>query len=133
MLYLLPFFKDGCKVTYHPKPEELICIQLASYLKEMTLTGKCKHVWFHVSNEGSTSGKAFWGARQRNMGKFSGVADYVFLGSPCVALEIKAGKNKLQDAQKTFQQWCKDCRVEYHVACSFAEAEQILKTTGVII
>jgi len=124
--------KEGCKMTYSPKPEELICIQLTSYLKEMTLTGKCDHVWFHVSNEGSSPGKQFWGARQRNMGKFSGVADYIFLGDPCLALEIKDGNKKLQESQKVFQQWCGDCNVSFRVARSFQEAVDVLKECGVI-
>jgi hypothetical protein len=116
----------GCAINYCPKPEESICIYLAAYLKEMSITGKCKHVWFHVSNEGSSKGKQLWGARQRNMGKFAGVADYVFLGNPCLALEIKAGKKPLQESQKIFKQWCGDCLVTYAVATSYQEAVDIL-------
>jgi len=129
--YLLDFMR-GCKINYEPKPEELICIKLASYLKEMSITGRCKHVWFHVSNEGSAKGKQLWGMRQRNMGKFAGVADYVFMGDPCLAMEVKNGNKKLQDTQETFKRWCDDCKVPYHVVGSYDEAITLLSTWGII-
>ncbi len=122
----------GCSLKYDPAPEELICIKFAAYMKEMSITGKCKHVWFHVSNEGSAKGKQLWGMRQRNIGKFAGVADYIFLGDPCLALEIKNGKKKLQDSQETFKKWCEDCNVNYRVAYSFAEAVDILKECQIV-
>lgn len=133
MLNYLFNFLRGCTLNYVPKPEESICIYLAAYLKEMTLTGKCRHVWFHVSNEGSSKGKQLWGARQRNMGKFAGVADYVFLGNPSFALEIKNGKKPLQESQEIFKRWCGDCLVTYAVAGSYQEAVNILIENKIII
>lgn len=120
--YLLNFMR-GSRLNYALKPEELICVQFTSYMKEMTLTGKCKHVWFHVANEGSGGGKQFWGKRQRNMGKFAGVSDYVFLGNSSLALEIKAdAKKTLEDSQEIFKRWCGDCDVPYVMATSYQEA-----------
>lgn len=121
-----------CKVTHSPKPEELICLKLASYLREMSITGKCKHVWFHVSNEGSAPGKHIWGARQRNIGKFAGVADYIFMGDTCLALEIKAGKKKLEESQEVFKRWCDDTNVPFRVAYSYEDALSVLKECGII-
>jgi len=100
----------------------------------MTLTGKCKHVWFHVSNEGSAPGKQLWGSRQRNMGKFAGVADYIFLGpSHNLALEIKDGKKALQTPQKDFKNWCELCEVRFEKAESYEEAIEIVKRLNIII
>lgn len=131
MNYLLDFMKT-CKVNRQPIGEEFICTKLAHFMREMSITGQCKHVWFHVSNEGSAPGKQLWGARQRNIGKFAGVSDYVFLGDPCLALEMKNGKKKLQDSQETFKKWCTDCNVTYRVAGSFEEAIAILKENRII-
>lgn len=101
-------------------------------MRKMTLTGRCKHVWFHVSNEGSANNKQLWGIRQRNMGKFAGVADYIFIGTnSSLALEIKNGKNTLQPSQKEFQRWCEDCNVPHKVAYSFEEAVDIVKDLGI--
>lgn len=122
----------SCKTTKNLKPEEMICVRFASYMKEMSITGKCKHVWFHVSNEGSSKDKEVWGARQRNMGKFAGVADYVFLGEPCLALEIKNGKKKLQESQEVFKKWCEDMKLIYRVAGSYEEAVNIVKECGIV-
>lgn len=100
----------------------------------MTLTGKCKHVWFHVSNEGSAPGKQLWGARQRNMGKFAGVADYIFMGSSTnVALEIKDGKKPLQPSQKDFKNWCELCEVRFEKAESYEEAIEIVKRLNIVL
>ena len=131
MNYLISFMKI-INIKYQPKPEELICIKFASFLREMSITGKCKHIWFHVSNEGSAPGKHLWGSRQRNMGKFAGVSDYVFMGPKCLALEIKNGNKKLQESQEIFKKWCEDCNVPYHVAGSYEEAVNILKKYEII-
>lgn len=121
--YLLHFLRFSKTPGIRFKPEELICVQFRSYLTDMTLTKRCKCVWFHVSNEGSGAGKAKWGARQRNMGKLAGVSDYVFMGNGInLALEIKDGNKPLQPSQKDFQKWCKDSGVPYEVAKSLDEA-----------
>lgn len=131
MLYLLDFMRSFSS-SRDLKPEEAICVQFAAYMREMSITGRCRHVWFHVSNEGSSKGKALWGMRQRNMGKFSGVADYVFLGDPCLALEIKNGNKRLQDSQETFKRWCGDCGVIFRLASSYQEAVDIVKELGIV-
>ncbi len=102
-------------------------------MREMTLTGRCKYVWFHVSNEGSAPGKQRWGSRQRNMGKFAGVADYIFLGEKGnLALEIKDGNKSLQPAQKQFKRWCIDCGIPFELATSYEEAIEFVSKHGVV-
>jgi hypothetical protein len=91
------------------------------------------HVWSHIANEGSAGGKQRWGARQRNMGKFAGVADYLFLGKTCFALEIKAGKKKLEESQETFKKWCQHCSVPYAVAYTYKEAVDLVIANKIVI
>jgi hypothetical protein len=124
--YLIEFMRS-IPLRHVPKPEELICLQLVAYLKEKTLLGKCKHVWFHVPNEGNSPNKQLNGAKQRNIGKFAGVADYIFLGEPSAALEIKNGKKKLSPAQETFKKWCLDRGILFDVAGSVDEAISFLE------
>ena len=114
--------------------EELICVQFANYMREMTLTNRCSHVWFHVSNEGNSSNKQLWGSRQRNMGKFSGVADYIFLGKHSnLALEIKNGNKPLQESQKDFKSWCEINNVPFEKATSFNECVDIVKLHKIVL
>jgi len=132
MINLLHYLRPS-SCNYRLKGEELICVRFTAYMREMTLTGRCKYVWFHVSNEGSAAGKQIWGARQRNMGKFAGVADYIFLGNTNLALEMKDGKKPLQPSQKDFQSWCKSCEVHFKTAHSLEEAVEIVESMKITL
>lgn len=134
---LLHFLRFCPTSNLESKGEGAICAQLRSYLTEETLTGKCNCVWFHPQNEGnkpSKHGWRFWNF-QRNIGKFAGVSDYIFLGDKfCLCLEIKDGKkNKQEKNQKIFEQWCNQNAVPYLVASSFEEAITIIKEHGIVI
>lgn len=113
------------------KEENRICIRLATYLKEATLTNKCPYVWFHIANEGKAS--PVFGALVRAIGKIAGVPDYIFVGSSkCLFLEIKAKTGKLSPSQKHFKMWCEQWRVPYEVAYSYEEAVSMLGSYCVV-
>lgn len=129
--YLLPV-SVKCKL----KPEDSLCLEIANYLRAKTLEGECPFVWFHVANEGyfSASNKIrFWGMIKKAIGKFPGIADYIFLGNgKCFALEIKTKKTRQSENQKKFQDWCVLNKVPYECVNSFEDALIFFKENGII-
>jgi len=109
------------------KCEDLLAYQVATYLREQSLANKLPFVWFHVANEFASKNKTF-GAKLSAQGRLTGVADYIFLGkNKCFALELKYGKGKQSEAQKSFENWCKTLDVPYFVAYSLNESINYIK------
>lgn len=122
---LLKYF-EVTPVNVKLKPEDSLCYEFAHFLKTKTLQGLCPYVWFHVANEGyalTTFRVRLWGQVKKSIGKFPGVADYIFLGEKkCFALEIKTKKTKQSENQKTFEKWCNLNNVTYACVHSLEEA-----------
>lgn len=113
--------------------ENKLSIQLANYLREMTLTGKCKAVWTKIAHE-TNSNSIPYGNLMRNMGKLAGVPDYIFTwDEKCLWLELKNGKkNKLSKDQEFFREWCKSTNTDWAIAYSLMEALDIIVGRGII-
>lgn len=133
---LLYYFRTAPSSHLEFKGEGAICYAFRLYLTEKEIQGKCHAVWMHIQNESNQSTKKnhkFWNF-QRNIGKFGGVADYLFLGDQFnLALEIKDGKkNKLSAAQLFFKKWCLREGVPYREAYGLEEAINIVHEYGIV-
>ena len=114
------------------KGENLLSIRFANYLREMTLTGKCNAAWTKVAHETSSHSHSF-GNLMRNMGKMTGVPDFVFTWQGKVLwLELKDGKKgKLSEGQQFFKDWCLETKSPWEIAYSYEEAIKIVADYGI--
>jgi hypothetical protein len=123
LLFLQPIFKYMLPRNTRIEPEQRICIEISNRLKELTLTGKYKGVWFHVANEGKRS--RIVACLLKAMGLHSGVSDYVFVWSGgALFAEIKGKGNSPTPNQKIFKKWCEVYNLEYEV---FYDCESLLE------
>jgi len=103
--------------------ENLMAYQLATWLREQSLTNDFPLVWFHVANEISNNKSFTFGSLLRAQGKFPGITDFIFLGSQiCGALELKMPKGRMSENQLLFQSWCNDKKVTHKIAYDVNEA-----------
>lgn len=101
-------------------------------LKKATQTGKLNAVWYHIPNSGLRSER--YGNSLKMQGMLAGVPDYAFAWSDGAGfIELKFGKNSLQDKQKTFKQWIELCGINYAVCYTCDEALDTLRKWGVLI
>jgi len=116
------------------KGEPALCVQFRTWLTKEEHDDRCTCVWFHPQNESNQVGNQRWWNLQRNMGKFAGVSDYVFMGDKInLCLEIKDGpKGKQSEAQSCFEQWCNKKKVPYELARTLDEAIKFVRQYGVI-
>ena len=123
LLFLLPIFKYSIPRNTRIEPEQRICIEISNKLKELSVTGKYKGVWFHVANEGKRS--KIVACLLKAMGLHSGVSDYVFVWSGgALFAEIKVKGNSPTTNQKIFKKWCEEVGLEYQV---FYDCESLLE------
>ena len=116
---LIPLLLPNFKPPRGAKGENQICLDIASWLREQTLTKDFDYVWFHVPNQFSGTYKGVFGAMLSWMGRIAGVPDYVFMSKAnCFFVEIKAQKGTQSEHQKLFQKWCDSKCVPYHICRS---------------
>lgn len=110
---LLPNQTLGSKTL---KPEQLICVEFANSMRQMTLENNIPYVWFHIPNEFLPSARVNYSFENKlkHMGKIAGVPDYCLLShKDCFFIEFKAQKRPQTPAQKLFEKWCADKNVSY--------------------
>lgn len=114
--------------------ENLLSIQFASYLREMTLTDRCSCVWTKIAHETSGKSHAF-GNLMRNMGKMAGVPDFIFTSKNITLwLELKDGKSKkLSPDQEFFKKWCEGTGSKWAIAYTLHQAITVLEDEGIVM
>lgn len=138
MNWLLSLMSPGklSKTVYSRlKPEERLSKEIADNCRAWTLEGSLRAVWTHIPNElgGGTRNADIRYAYTKHMGMIPGAPDLIFVGLyDTVFIELKAGKNTLNDNQKNFQKWCKKEKVKYHVCYSLEEVKQVLITAELL-
>jgi hypothetical protein len=127
---LLSILLPSRPVSYFSlKPEQKICVEFASDLRQLTIQRKLPYVWFHIPNEYMANRHNFvFEMKQHHMGKLRGVPDYAFLGkNDSFFIEFKAGKAKLSESQEIFQEWCQSQGVDYFLCRSAQEGMEVVK------
>ncbi|MEN5278937.1 hypothetical protein ABE527_18570 [Brucella sp. TWI432] len=116
-------------------PEDVISIDFANRPREWTITRRLIAVWTHIPNEvaGGSKNAGLRYAIAKALGMISGAADYVFLwDGGSAAIEMKAPKGTQSGNQSDFQKWCELMDVPYYVTRSADEAEEKLRTLGIL-
>lgn len=108
------------------KEEDLMCVQFAAYVRQLSLENKLPYVWFHIPNQLSGTYKPIFGLKQSWMGRMSGIPDYCFMGEKSFFIEFKSKKGKLSPGQVIFEKWSKHCGVPFYMCKSFEEAKEII-------
>lgn len=114
-----------------PLNEDGIAYQVRCNLALYTMQGRLKAVWFHVPNEAKRSRQL--GVIMKALGMIPGVSDFVFLwdGGGGV-IELKYGKNGLQDSQVIFLEWCRTYNVPRAVCYGANQVDTVLHEWGVL-
>ena len=110
-------------------PEESGSVEIANWLREITLNGRLHAMWMHTPNEmaGGTRTAKLRHAKALNMGMIPGWPDYTFFPQgPAVLCEYKVGKGRQNDNQISVQRWAQDTGLHYHLFRSREELEEIL-------
>lgn len=109
------------------KPEARECVQFKAELDRALLEGRGEFLYLHIPNEFAGKQRKVFGALLLAMGVFPGAADYLIANhNRFMFIEFKAGKNKQNDNQKTFQHWCDAVGIEYYVMYTWQEAIELL-------
>lgn len=89
--------------------------------------------WFHPANGGYRNPRE--ARKLKDMGVRPGVADLAMIlpGARAGFIELKAGKGRQTDTQKTFQADCERLGAPYAVCRSLNEVEQTLRSWGVAL
>lgn len=111
-------------------PEDRVCVEFATRLRQWTLEGRLRAVWSHPANELCKPDAAT--AVARALGLITGTPDYLFLGSVSAALEAKAPGAYPNPGQKDFRDWCATHGVPWRVFRSADEGETILRELGIL-
>lgn len=127
-LELLPLLLPDFKPPRGARGENLICLDIAMFLREQSLTNeKFPYVWFHVPNQFAGTYKGVFGAMLSWMGRIAGVPDYVFMGKgQCFFIEVKTASGSQSEHQKLFQKWCESKEVPYYVCRSLDDVRNVL-------
>lgn len=113
--------------------ESKTCVAFANRLRQYTLEGTLKAVWFHPTNESPGKEHIHWQKLKKLEGRIPGTPDYVFLwdqGAGC--LEFKTLQGRLSPFQKLFASWCNLAQIPYEVVHTPEQALEHLKTWGVL-
>lgn len=82
---------------------------------------------FHIPNEGQRTKTFAW--KLQRMGVRAGAADYIWMlgpGGRCLFFEMKTAKGKQSEAQKLFEQDCKEADAQYWIFRSWTEAADFM-------
>lgn len=110
------------------KGEALLCIDIATYLRQLSFEGNLPYVWFHVPNQFSGQYRGMFGALMVWMGRICGIPDYAFLGRDrCFFVEVKTDRGTQSDNQKAVQRWCESIGVPYHICRSLDDMKKVLQ------
>lgn len=125
--YLLPLMLPDYKQPKNIKGESAICVEIAWYLKGLSLEGNFPYVWFHVPNQFLGKYNGLGGAILTFMGRICGIPDYAFLGRDgCFFIEVKTDKGIQSENQKVVQKWCEDVGVRYYLCRSLEDVKRVL-------
>ena len=126
--YLLPLMIPDYKQPKNIKGESAICVEIAWYLKALSLEGNLPYVWFHVPNQFLGKYNGLGGAILTFMGRLCGIPDYVFVGRQGgFFIEVKTDKGIQSENQKIVQKWCESVGVPYYLCRSLQDVKNVLK------
>lgn len=133
LVALLHRKKLSPKAEGNLKPEERLTVAVANTLRQASLQGRLRAVWFHVPNEHQGKGRVHMLriAVKIAMGVIAGVSDLVFLWADGAGvIEMKVGTG-LSDHQRNFSKWCGHEGVRFALCRSVQEVEAALVQWGV--
>lgn len=111
--------------------EDKLSVEVADYLRESTITGAYRGVWFHVPNQGHRSQAT--GAKFKAMGLIPGVPDFALMWEGgCGLIELKTEDGALTRNQRDFVHWCGKAGVSHAVCRSVEDVHVSLLSWGAI-
>ncbi len=115
------------------KPEAELTVHCANDLRQWTLEGSLRAVWFHVPNEFGGRKQPAFGALMSAMGRINGVGDFVFLWkSGCGLIELKTPTGRQTENQEDFQQWCESLGIDYQICRSRSDMRRTLEGWNIL-
>lgn len=115
------------------RPEDLLCFEIVSNIRQLILKNQFDGVFFHVENETGYKRTASQNLIAKVMGKIPGAPDYVFMRrGHGIAIEIKTKTGKMSKNQKVFKEWCDETCVPYYVCKSWEEVKDVITAHGYI-
>jgi hypothetical protein len=108
-------------------PEDILQMQVARYLN----IAAPNLVWFHPANGGYRNPRE--AKKLKDMGVKPGVADLAMIlpDGRAAFIELKAGKNGLENSQKAFRDLCAANSIPYAVCRSLEDVDATLRNLGV--
>ena len=134
LIALLQRKKLSDKAEGNLKPEERLTVAVANMLRQASLQGRLRAVWFHVPNEHQGKGRVHMLriAVKIAMGVIPGVSDFaVMWASGAGVIEMKVGTG-LSDHQRNFSNWCGHQGVRFVLCRSVEKVEGTLEEWGVL-
>lgn len=128
---LLDLVGDG-RGRFPPGTEDALALAVANLLRQVTLEGRFRGVWWHSANElAGLSPKH--GGIARALGMIGGAPDLVCLGARgALALELKTVKGRQSRRQRLFERWALSEGCPYIVCRSVEEVLSVLTGHGFI-
>lgn len=125
---LIPILLHDYRPPKNIKGESAICVEIAWFLKDITLTGNFPYVWFHVPNQFLGKYNGLGGAILSFMGRICGIPDYAFLGKDgCFFIEVKTKKGTQSENQKIVQKWSESVGVPYYLCRSLEDVKSVIQ------
>lgn len=128
--------------------EDQIALAVADALREWTLTGRLKGLWWHTANEAGggsdTNLRMIQTVKARALGMIAGCPDLVFIGpgeqfpaydtfaSVVLLVELKAPKGTMSPNQHDFAEWSRISGVTYMICRSLEDVEKALILAGLL-
>lgn len=123
-------------------PEDRLAMEVANWLRAMSLEGKLLATWTCIPHEVgavSRSSAAYGGqrakyAKQKAMGLITGSADYVFVwpdGGGWIEAKVKGSYPS--PTQRLFAKWCAATNTNYAICRTVDEFSQTLKGWGALV
>lgn len=112
------------------KDEQMMCVEFANDMRQLTLGSDFPYIWFHIANEflPSTRKNFSFDLKQKHMGKISGLPDYCFMSpNDSFFIEFKTSKGRQSDNQKIFEGWCCMTSIKYHICRSSKEGKILIE------
>ena len=122
-------------------PEDTLAIEVATWLRAMTLEGKLHATWTCIPHEvGAVPQKSAKFnlaqtryAKAKAMGLITGSADYVFVWPNGGGwIELKSATGSLSSPQKDFRDWCRATGSNWAVCRTLDEVVENLLEWGVL-